>query len=204
MTTFSHFLPVSRVFTLSLTLGSFLAGSVAVQAAPSWRMRSASARSVSMGFAAEPGAADTLRPADRAFLSKSVESCRQQKRLAEIGVSQAGNSDVRSHALQLVTDYRSLNDALEALVRRKGGTAGAAPAVSGPSETYQKLAQLSGRTFDREFVRMVGRMGDEVMASFEQAVSESKDSDVRELAAAQLPMLRAHQAAIAELKKLIE
>ena len=206
MTTFSHSLPAGRVasFALSIVLGSFLAVTLSAQANSNsaWRLRKVSAQSLSRGFVAEPLVGDALRPAERAFLAKAVESSRQHIRIAEAGVSQAANSDVRSHALQLVTDYRALNDALDALIRRKGGTAGAP--VGDPAETHQKLVEKSGSAFDREFVRMVARMGDEMLAMFEQVVSESKDTDVRDLAAAQLPVLRAHRKTITELKKTID
>jgi putative membrane protein len=150
-------------------------------------------------------AGGNLRPSDRAFLTKAGETARQQMRLAEVGVSQAAKSEVRSYAQQLVTDYRELNDSLEAMIRRKGGIAGAP--VGGTSETYQKLVETSGvvetsgATFDTEFVRIESRMNEATLTLFEQAAADSKDADVREFAASRLPMLRAHRTAIVELKK---
>jgi predicted outer membrane protein len=153
-------------------------------------------------FAAEPMAANEIRPAERAFLVKAVEVTREQMRLAEIGVSQATNSDVRSHAQQLVSDYRSLNEALEALIRRRGGIAGAPVGTS--SEQFQKLVALPAGEFDRQFVRTVARATDNILTSFEQIVSDSKDAEVRELAAAQLPVLRAHRTEVTQLQKTID
>ena len=163
--------------------------------------RQASARNLVRGFAADVSA-DAIRPADRAFFNKAAESGRQQMRLAEIGVSQAGNSDVRSHALQLATDYRHITDSLEALLRRKGGIAGAP--VGGTSETYRTLVEKSGADFDRAFVRTEEQATRDMLALFEHTASESKDADVRDFAAAQLPVLRAHQAALAGLLKSVE
>jgi putative membrane protein len=180
-----------------------LVGSMAVSyAAGSLRVRQVSARSFARGPAAEALAASELRPVDRAFLGRAAEIGRQQMRLAEVGSSHATSSDVRSHAQQLATDYRSLNESLDALIRRKGGMAGAP--VGGTSETYQKLVTQSGANFDREFVRTVSRMTDNVLALFEQVASESKDADVREFAAAQLPMIRAHRTSATELQKTFD
>src|SRR5262245_49941585 len=90
--------------------GSFLIGllstALVADAAGSWRVRQVSARSLTNGYAVEPLASDALRPGERAFLTKAIETSRLQLRLAEIGVSQATNSAVRSHAQQLVADYR--------------------------------------------------------------------------------------------------
>jgi len=163
--------------------------------------RQVTARNLAKGFATEPLVGNELRPAERAFLSKAAESSRQQVRLAELGLSQAGDTEVRSTAHQLAGDCKQLSDSLDALIRRKGGLAGAP--VGGTSETYQKLAENAGAGFDREFVRVAAQLNDNALALFEQAASDAKDPDVREFAAAQLPVLRAHRNAIVELKKTI-
>lgn len=178
-------------------LGTLMATTAAcLSAAP---VRKASARNVVRNYAAEPMAASELRPVERDFLMKAVEMTRQQMRLAEIGASQAESAEVRSHALQLTTDYRSLSDALDALIRRKGGIPGAP--VGGTSETYQVLAQRNGADFDREFVRVVAQTNDLATMLFEQAASEAKDADVREFAATELPTLRGHRNASRDLRK---
>jgi putative membrane protein len=176
-----------------------IACSLTASAAAPWKMRQASARTLINGFGADPVASESLRPGDRSFLGKAMEMVRQQMRLAEVGVSQAANSDVRKHAQQLVGDYRQLNDTLDALIRRKGGIAGAP--VGGTSENYQKLVETSGGAFDAAFLKVAGHLTDETLNLFEQVASESKDSDVREFAAAQLPVLRAHRSASTELRK---
>lgn len=194
----------ARTCSVGLTLCGLILASHSGEAATPGKVRQVSARSLIQGYAVDPLATanESLRPTDRAFLTKASETTRQQMRLGEVGVGQASDTRVRSHAQQLVSDYRSLNDALEALIRRKGGIAGAA--VGGTSETYGKLAEKSGQSFDREFVIAAGQATDAALALFEQIVSETKDTDARELAAAQLPVLRAHRSAITELRKTFE
>lgn len=181
-----------------IALGVVWIGNALVAAPPS-RVRALSAHSSLKLYMAEPLATDGLRVGEKAFLAKAVETARQQMRLAEIGASQADSSDVRSHALQLASDYRELSNALEALIRRKGGLAGAPVGVT--SETYQKLSEKSGADFDREFVRTVAVTSGQVMNLFETAAAEAKDPDVRDFAASELPILRAHRNTIADLKK---
>jgi putative membrane protein len=147
-------------------------------------------------------AADELRPNEQTFLAKAGETSRQQLRLADVGARQSASSDVRSHALQLAADYRDLSDSLEALIRRKGGIAGAP--VGGTSETYQKLRAHSGAEFDREFLRIAGELSDSVMMLFEQAANNTKDADVRDFAAGRLPLLRDHRNRTIELKKVFD
>lgn len=181
-----------------LLIGAVCAGHTVLAAGPS-RVRQVSSRAWVKHYAAEPLATDGLRAGEKAFLAKAVETARQQMRLAEVGASQADSSEVRSHALQLASDYRELHDALEALIRRKGGLAGAPAGAT--SETYQKLTEKSGADFDREFVRVVAAASGQAMNLFETAAAEAKDPDVRDFAANELPILRAHRNTIADLKK---
>jgi putative membrane protein len=159
------------------------------------------ARNMLHGFAAMPLATDALRENEKAFLGRAVETSRQQIRLAEVGASQADSTEVRSHALTLAADYRELTDSLEALIRRKGGVAGAP--VGGTSENYQKLVGKAGADFDREFVRIAASLSSDVMTLFEKAAADARDADVREFAAQQLPVLRAHRNAVVDLKKSV-
>jgi putative membrane protein len=200
MNTFLYLGP--RRATLALALALLTSGAVvSANAASPLRNRQVSARAFTPAFAVER-TGDTLRPTEKTFLLKATEISREQVRLAEVGVGQAVNSDVRSHALQMVTDFRGLHDALEALIRRKGGIAGAP--VGTTSEKFQKLTETPGNVFDQEFIRTVAKMSNDTLTLFEQVVSDSKDADVRELAAAQLPMLRSHRTSLVALKKALD
>lgn len=146
-------------------------------------------------------ASGEVRPAEEGFLRKAAEIARLQLSIAEIGAIQAQRTEVRSHAEQLKSDNRQLIDALNALMERKS--------VGDPSPTptgraYGGLAEKSGADFDREFVRIMAEVHEQTIALFEQARSEAKDPDVRELAGSQLPMLRAHRNRIIELRKSFE
>ncbi len=191
---------LGRVFTFSVA--GLAAATVSLEASTPSRFRMASARNLMNGFAPEMLASDSLHANERAFLTKAVETCQQQMRLAEVGLSQADSSEVRSHASQLVADYRELSESLAALIRRKGGLAGAP--VGGTSENYQKLMAKAGSDFDREFVRTLASLSYVVMSLFERAAADVKDPDVRDLAASELPVLRAHRNTVTDLKKALD
>jgi putative membrane protein len=147
-------------------------------------------------------AAEELRPVERDFLEKASDSGRQQMVLAQVGANHAGSSDIRSHAVQLLTDYKSLNNALETLIRRKGGLADAP--VGGSSENYRELSTKAGSDFDRRFVHLASDLSETMMRLFEQASNTAKDPDVRDFANAQIPLLREHRNRSLELKKVFE
>lgn len=145
-------------------------------------------------------ATDALRPVERAFLEKAAQLSRQQIQLAQLAVSQATGSDVRTYAQQMAGDHRQIGDSIEALRRKKGTSAGGSPEAVVP-ESFQQLAQKSGGDFDREFVRLAGDLQATLLTLFEEVMADAKDPEVRELAGAHLPTLRDHQNRATELKK---
>lgn len=200
MNTLSSFLNRRRLLCGALVL--LAGGTVTPSATAPSRLRHVAARSMVRGYAAEP-LAESTRPADRSFLQKAIDTGRLQLRLAELGASQATSTEVRSHAEQLKSDNRQLVDALDSLMQRR--SIGTLEPTGRPTEdAYVRLANRTSGEFDREFVRVMAEVHDQTINLFEQAVSEAKDADVRELAAAQLPMLRAHRNRITELRRIFE
>jgi predicted outer membrane protein len=184
-----------------LFLSSISVGLVA-NAAPSWRMPQASTKPWVRLFATTPMAADALRPNEQVFLEGAIYRSGQERRLAEIGASQATSSDVRTLALQMSGDHRQLTDTLEALLRKKG--VGLQTPTGRSTENHDRLLELTGRDFDREFVLQVSKLHDELMGLFEQVVPESRDADIKDMAGNQLPMLRDHRNKLLELKKSLD
>lgn len=167
------------------------------------RLHEASARSLMRGHEVQALANEATRPADRSFLQKAIDTGRLQLRLAELGASQATSTEVRSHAEQLKSDNRQLVDAVNSVMQKRG--VGSLEPTGRPTEdAYFRLANRSSAEFDREFVRVMAEVHEDTIALFEQAAAEGRDEDVRELAAAQLPMLRAHRNRITELKKMFD
>lgn len=186
-------------------VAALTAGGVVAEATTYPRVRQAAARNLLAGYAVEPVAGvDSLRPAELLFLERAAGASRLQIRLAELGSGQANSSDVRNHAERVKGDNRQLLDSLTAMLQRKNSSA--RPVVDSPAstETYALLAAKSGAEFDREFVRVMADLHDATISLFEQTVSETKDAEIKELAAAQLPVLRAHKNRIVELKQAYE
>lgn len=190
---------------LSLIAGLLACGVVAEASTYPRVRQAAAARNLLAGYAIDPVAGvDSLRPAEQLFLERATVASRLQIRLAELGSGQANGTDVRNHAEQVKGDNRQLVDSLSAMLHRKSSSARPVVEAPGYTEAYALLAAKSGADFDREFIRVMGDLHEATINLFEQAVAETKDADIKELAAAQLPMLRAHKNRIVELKQAYE
>jgi putative membrane protein len=193
-----------RPHVLFWTLIGAAGFSLSLPAAPAaWRLRQLSAHAAVRGMVVEPLATETLRPNERAFLERALESARDQVRLAALGTGQATSSEVRSLAQQIGIDQRGLVDSLDALIRRKGVIT-QAPAEKESDDGFQGLAEKTWADFDGEFVRVMAERHGELFALVEHAASEARDPDVRDLAAAQLPTLRGHRNTLVELKRTFD
>jgi putative membrane protein len=147
-------------------------------------------------------ATDRLTASERAFLEQARESIRQQRRLGELGQSLARGTEVRAHAQKIVNEYRQMLERIEGLVRKKGTALLQPPEI--PSESYQGLAAKSGPEFERGFVEILNELHERTLALFERAVADARDPDVRQFAAAQLPILREHHNRTTVLRKQFE
>lgn len=190
-------------------LGLSLLLPLAAEAASGWR--TARVRAFVSPYAVVPLANEALRPAEQAFLDQAIVHSRQETRLAELATSQAVSSDLRDLGLQMSGDHKALTERLETLRRQKGAVPAtpAVPPVEAPpedpvAEVYDRLVATPGADFDREFVLVLARLHDELVNLFEQAAGEAKDADVRDLAGAQLPLLRDHRNKLTELRKTLE
>jgi predicted outer membrane protein len=181
-----------------LIFGALALASVA-EAASAWR--TPVMRSWGRHFAAMPLATETLRPSEQGFLESALALSRQETRLAELAAGQATNSDVRALALEIPGEQRALRESVEGLLRRKGM---AVPADLPVPEAHQRLVEMSGSTFDREIVMALAKLHEELVTLFEQAASDGKDPEVRDIGGRHLPALREHRNRLIELRKIYE
>lgn len=189
---------------LSLVAGLLACGVAAEASYPRVR-QAAAARNLLAGYTVEPvTGVDSLRPAEQLFIERATVASRLQIRLSELGSGQANSTDVRNHAERVKGDNRQLVESLTAMLQRKSSSARPVVESPGSNEAYTFLAAKSGADFDREFIRVMGDLHEATIGLFEQAVADTKDADIKELAAAQLPMLRAHKNRIVELKQAYE
>ncbi|MEO5961171.1 MAG: DUF4142 domain-containing protein [Opitutaceae bacterium] len=167
------------------------------------RPRMATFASVARGAEVGQAGPETLRPGERAFVQQAREGVRRDSRLAQLAISKAANSDVRTYAQQVATDQRQIAESLEALGRRKGLGNPADDDATTPGD-FERLVEKSGAEFDREFVRLMIAAHENTLKIFEQVLSDARDTEVRELAGGYLPVVRDHLNKAREFKKTLE
>lgn len=128
---------------------------------------------------------------DLAFLNDAAPGGMAEIELGRLAVKQAASREVKSFAERVIADHSKAGEELKQLARRKQVML---PENVNPAhkEAIDKLSQLSGAAFDREYVKaMVENHGKDVTA-FESVAKGAVDADVKAFATKTLPTLRVH------------
>lgn len=142
-------------------------------------------------FAAAMGWSSAAQADDpREFLRNAQQADNSEIMLGRMAAQQARSPAVRDFGSRLVSDHRQARDEVRELGRRFGLRPNRDIAPEAQDER-ERLADLRGREFDREFIRYMVDDHRKDMREFRDEARENH-GPVSELAARQLPTLREH------------
>lgn len=133
---------------------------------------------------------DMVGKTDRQFMMKAAQGGMMEVQLAQMAQQKAASDDVKQFARQLEQDHSKANDQLKKIATERG--------VDLPSDIGQhqqqvaKLQNLSGEEFDRAFMKMQVQHHKKDINDFKKHANRSMDTNVKEFANAQLPVLQQH------------
>ena len=130
-------------------------------------------------------------PSSRAdFLKTAIKGDNSEIKLGNLAAQKGATPGVRHFGRTLVTDHMKARAQAARVADRLGINAPSRPMAKAEAE-YMKLRTLSGRHFDREFVRYMVRDHRHDIGEFSQMAREH-NGPVGDLAHKQLPTLRKH------------
>jgi putative membrane protein len=116
---------------------------------------------------------------------------RAEVALGELAGTHAKNDDVKKFGRRMVEDHGKANEELTALARAKG--------VDLPKEmdrpqkrVHDRLAKLTGESFDRAYVEEMVKDHRKDVKEFEQQATRAKDPDLKARVDKTLPTLHEH------------
>jgi putative membrane protein len=111
--------------------------------------------------------------------------------LGHLAAQKSKNPEVQRFASRMVRDHSKIDVKLTALASSKGVQLPDGKGLMNDA-TYLELKVLSGKEFDKAYVKaMVADHKDDV-SSFEKQSADAQDPDVKSFAARTLPMLQEH------------
>lgn len=138
----------------------------------------------------QPGSEEMVGKTDRQFMMKAAQGGMMEVQVAQLAQQKAASEDVKEFARKLEQDHSKANDQLKKIAQERG--------VDLPSDIGQhqqqvaKLQNLSGEEFDRAFMKMQVQHHKKDINEFKKHSNRSMDTNVKEFANAQLPVLQQH------------
>lgn len=133
-----------------------------------------------------------LSAAERSFINEAAGTGLYEVEGGQMAAARASLPAVRAFGTMLVTQHRAAHGELQAVARANGITLPINVEADKRSK-LDRLAQLSGAAFDREFVQVVGIADHETaVARFTAAHREVRDPTLRAWIDKALPSLQRH------------
>lgn len=126
-----------------------------------------------------------------AFLGQAQQGSMTEIELGQLAQKKSTNAEILHFANQLIEDHSKANQEVGDLAAVKHAVLPNAITAEQQS-TYNRLQNLSGSTFDREFIQANLKAHRDTIAAFQRQATGSPDMDVRTLANKMLPTLQMH------------
>ena len=143
-------------------------------------------------------AADTkssLNASDEQFVKEAAQAGKSEVQIAELGVKKAASDSVKTIAAEMVKEHTVLNGEIAALAKSKSVELTSANDPK-TDETIAELEKASGKEFDKAFLKQLQKGHKSAVASYEAAIKDSKDAEVKTWATNTLPALKKHHGEI--------
>jgi putative membrane protein len=143
-----------------------------------------------------------LAVSDEQFAHNAAQGGMAEVKLGQLAQDRGSSDAVKSLAQRMVAQHSRANDQLKQVAAQSS--------ISLPSDisardqsTYEKLAKLSGRDFDRAYARDM--VNDHVadLAEFQKEANAGRNAEIKDFALQSLPMLREHLNQAREMLKAV-
>jgi putative membrane protein len=138
-----------------------------------------------------PLIARALDNTDAQFYKDAAEGNMAEVELGHLAQDNSDNARVKHFGAVMVSDHSSADEKLRSLATERNVTLPAHPSAAQVALTA-KLAVLSGKTFDKSYIKSTIKDHEADIAIFKREIAEGQDPDAKAFAAVMLPMLQAH------------
>jgi putative membrane protein len=137
---------------------------------------------------------------DTSFITKANQGGMEEVELGKLASQKAIRADVKSFGQEMVTDHGKADVELRQLAENKKIDLPSTLDAAHRAEV-DRLSRLSGKEFDRIYVRLMVKDHDHDVAGFKKGEKSVKDPDLQAWISKTLPTLEHHQSMIHKISK---
>ncbi len=159
---------------------------------PTARMTPAGSPAASPQGSPATGATGAVSMADRDFMMNAARGSMSEVQLGNLAAQKGSSDEVKQFGQRMAADHSQLGQTLRQMATNMNVT------LPQDLDTHQQeevshLEKLSGKAFDREYVKMMVRDHAKDISEYERASKEAANSEIKQYASQALPTLREHQ-----------
>jgi putative membrane protein len=128
---------------------------------------------------------------DRKFVEKAAAGGMAEVRMGKLAMERATTPEVKAFGKRMVDDHSKANDELKALASKKN-LAVPTDITSEDKATYERLAKMSGKDFDKAYIDAMVKDHDEDVQEFKKQSQAGADPDLKAWAGKTLQVLEQH------------
>lgn len=154
----------------------------------------------SPGTTPSPGASPVaaLTSAEKEFMTNAAQGGVLEVQLGNLASQKASNNDVKQFGERMATDHSRLGQRLQQLASNLNVTL-PQELTSQQQSLVSRLEKLSGKAFDREYIKEMVSDHARDVSEFERAAAQVTNSELKQFVSEALPVLREHLQAAREL-----
>lgn len=160
----------------------------------------ASVLAVSIAFALPAMAVEET--ADQKFAADAAKDSMAEIQLGKLALNKSDNAQIREFANRMIQDHTKANTQLESIAKSGNVVLPSEPGKK-LADPMDKLSGLSGKEFDRSYVRDMVRDHEEAVRMFQHYERGSTNAELRQFAQQTLPVLQEHLALAKKIESSI-
>ena len=141
--------------------------------------------------ASPTGSPVALTTSEKEFMANAARGNMLEVQLGNLAAQKASSNDVKQFGERMATDHGQIGQKLQQLASNLNVTP---PQDLKPEQqtAVSRLEKLSGKAFDREFMREMVSDHTKDISEFERAASQATNADIKQFVSEALPTLRDH------------
>ncbi|HEY8461263.1 MAG TPA: DUF4142 domain-containing protein [Blastocatellia bacterium] len=144
------------------------------------------------GAASPTGSPVALTSFEKDFMTNAARGSMLEVQLGRLAGEKGSSADVKQFGERMVTDHTQLGQRLQQTASNLNFTPEQQLSLE-QQNTVSRLEKLSGKAFDREYMKtMVSEHGKDI-SEFERAANQATNPDIKQFASEALPTLREHE-----------
>jgi putative membrane protein len=135
---------------------------------------------------------------DESFFKHAAESGMAEVKAGQLAQDKASNQELKDFGAMMVKDHSAANNKLESIAAAQNIKLPKSPSTM-QAASYKELQMHSGDSFDKAYVKSQIKGHEDAVALFQKEVSNGKNPQAKEFAAATLPTIQEHLSKIKQI-----